>query len=120
MSEPAFDMEAVPPDLVAVLRGLGREMEHAAELLRRYERAVLDHAPAGTRPRAGDLQLVDLVIQILEDVGPFSVALANLVPPGTAVPAALIDEMRLDQLRQHLGGGAVRRTPHSGGEIDVF
>ncbi|SIO03037.1 hypothetical protein SAMN05444722_0171 [Rhodovulum sp. ES.010] len=108
--------------LEALLAGLGDELLHAAELLRRYERAVLSHkavadvAPGGAR----ELQLVDLVIQILEDLGPLSQAMAAAAPPDASVPAELVDRLRLDQLRAVLGGATPRETPHSGGHIDFF
>jgi hypothetical protein len=110
------------PKIASVLAALGEEMSHAAELLRRYERAVLVHkrvADAGSGA-ASELQLVDLVIQILEDVAPFSRALADQVPDDVRVPPALIEQLRLDQLRVHLAGTETRAAPHSGGHIDVF
>ncbi|ARE41756.1 hypothetical protein RGUI_3615 [Rhodovulum sp. P5] len=110
------------PDLASVLGVLGHEMGHAAELLRRYERAVLMNAGETTPARTGasELQLVDLVIQILEDLGPFSKALSETLPKDLTVPPEIIDGLRLDQLRCHLGGTTLRETPHSGGHIDFF
>ncbi|ARC88204.1 hypothetical protein B5V46_06065 [Rhodovulum sp. MB263] len=66
------------------------------------------------------MQLVDLVIQILEDMAPFSQDLAKLMPEETRVPESIIDRLRLDQLRTVMGGAETRDSPHSGGEIDVF
>ena len=110
------------PDMASILEAMGEEMSHAADLLRRYERAVLDRrlAPETGTGAASELQLVDLVIQILEDVAPFSRALADYVPDATRVPPALIAQLRLDQLRTHLGGAAPRDAPHIGGHIDFF
>ncbi|TCM85059.1 hypothetical protein [Rhodovulum steppense] len=114
--------EVAPLALATVLGGLGHELGHAADLLRRYERAVLaresvpDERPRGAR----ELQLVDLVIQILDDLGPLAARLADEVPPGTAIPGAVLDQLRLDQLRTLLGGPTRREAPHSGGHIDVF
>lgn len=113
-----------PPSLAlgALLWGLGNELDHAAELLRRYERAVLAHRSlTGTAAGgASELQLVDLVIQILEDLGPLVARLSGEVPPETAIPAGLVDDLRLDQLRGVLGGATPREAPHAGGHIDVF
>lgn len=108
--------------LDTLLCGLGNELDHAAELLRRYERAVLAHKvlPGPGAGGARELQLVDLVIQILEDLGPLSRHLAAEVPTGTEVPRAVVCALRLDQLRSVLGGPARRDTPHVGGHIDVF
>ncbi|ANB35370.1 hypothetical protein A6024_15465 [Rhodovulum sulfidophilum] len=100
----------------------GHELQHAAELLRRYEKAVLERqvSQAVRQGGASELQLVDLVIQILEDMAPFSQDLAKLMPEETRVPESLIDRLRLDQLRAVMGGAEIRDTPHSGGDIDVF
>ncbi|BAQ68481.1 hypothetical protein NHU_01322 [Rhodovulum sulfidophilum] len=100
----------------------GHELQHAAELLRRYEKAVLERqvSQAVRQGGASELQLVDLVIQILEDMAPFSQDLAKLIPEETRVPESLIDRLRLDQLRTVMGGAEIRDAPHSGGDIDVF
>ncbi|OLS51141.1 hypothetical protein [Rhodovulum sulfidophilum] len=100
----------------------GHELQHAAELLRRYEKAVLERqvSQAVRQGGASELQLVDLVIQILEDMAPFSQDLAKLMPEETRVPESLIDRLRLDQLRAVMGGAEIRDAPHSGGDIDVF
>lgn len=100
----------------------GHELSHAAQLLRRYERAVLERRAAQAAPPVGasELQLVDLVIQILEDMAPFSQELAKLMPETVHVPVELIDQLRLDQLRAVLGSAELRDAPHAGGDIDVF
>jgi len=115
------DIDIAGPDLPTVLTALGQELAHAAELLRRYERAVLTHTDvSGAKVGVSELQLVDLVIQILEELGPFSRGLAGCAQEGDAIPSDLIERLRLDQLRVHLGGRAPRRAPHSGGHIDFF
>ncbi|MGC9417854.1 MAG: hypothetical protein ACP5EN_02675 [Rhodovulum sp.] len=108
--------------LDTLLCGLGHELDHAAELLRRYERAVLAHKslPGTGAGGARELQLVDLVIQILEDLGPLSRHVSAEVPTGTEVPRAVVGRLRLDQLRAVLGGPEHRDRPHVGGHIDVF
>ncbi|WP_155773963.1 hypothetical protein [Rhodovulum sp. MB263] len=110
------------PRLPEIMDVFGHELLHAAELLRRYEKAVLERQVAqSVRQRgASELQLVDLVIQILEDMAPFSQDLAKLMPEETRVPESIIDRLRLDQLRTVMGGAETRDSPHSGGEIDVF
>ncbi|GAA0289396.1 hypothetical protein [Rhodovulum strictum] len=108
--------------LATMLGGLGHELGHAADLLRRYERAVLaratspDPKPGGVR----DLQLVDLVIQILDDLGALATRLAQETPPAANIPASVLEDLRLDQLRALLGGPTRRHQPHSGGNIEVF
>ncbi|TCO70761.1 hypothetical protein [Rhodovulum euryhalinum] len=108
--------------LATLLDGLGHELDHAAELLRRYERAVLAHKslPGAAQGGARELQLVDLVIQLLEDLGPLTGRVAETIPPDAAVPCAVVEGLRLDQLRAVLGGATRREKPHSGGHIDVF
>ncbi|MBL3561836.1 hypothetical protein [Rhodovulum sulfidophilum] len=110
------------PRLPEVMDVFGHELQHAAELLRRYEKAVLERqvSQAVRQGGASELQLVDLVIQILEDMAPFSQDLAKLMPEETRVPESLIDRLRLDQLRAVMGGSEIRDAPHSGGDIDVF
>ncbi|NDK36589.1 hypothetical protein [Rhodovulum sulfidophilum] len=110
------------PRLREIMDVFGHELQHAAELLRRYEKAVLERqvSRAVRQGGASELQLVDLVIQILEDMAPFSQDLAKLMPEETRVPESLIGRLRLDQLRAVMGSAEIRDTPHSGGDIDVF
>ncbi|HDR29897.1 hypothetical protein [Rhodovulum sp.] len=114
--------EAAPLDLARLLGGLGHELGHAVDLLRRYERAVLARTgtPAPSVGGARELQLIDLVIQILDDLGPLAERLARATPADTCIPGSVLEDLRLDQLRTLFGGPTRREAPHSGGHIDVF
>ncbi|RAP42938.1 hypothetical protein [Rhodovulum kholense] len=115
-------MVADGPGLQRVMTTFGHELLHAAELLRRYEKAVLERRAAHPARvgSASELQLVDLVIQILEDMAPFGQELARLMPEDVQVPGSLIEQLRLDQLRAVMSTAEKRDAPHAGGDIDVF
>lgn len=123
------DSGMVNPALADLVRAVGAELGRTTARLRRVEFALLNggksDAPGTANPLVSDvrtdIQMLDLVIQTLDDLGPLLEALGReMVEPKSADASELLGRLRLEDLRRDLSQLDGFVTSNAGGSIEMF